>query len=185
MLSADEVRALSEEDRSFLVKQLSEFADAEASSSPTPADEHARRRFLLLLTLAPAVMIPWIGFLAVTLPRRYVTSRWGATWVGFDIALTASLSAVAFFAWRRYQAVVVAALVASTFLVIDAWFDVMTSSGRVNIAVSVATATLVELPMAVFLFSMAYRLSPSTFRRVRIGEPQGGPAEHERPGQHR
>lgn len=175
MLSAEEIRALPDEDRAFLVKQLGELADAENSTSPTRIDEDARRRFLLLLIFASGVMIPWIVFLSVTLPRHYVTSRWGATWVGFDIAVTASLGSVAVFAWRRYQAVIVAALVASTLLATDAWFDIMTSSGRTNVVVSVATAVVVELPMAVLLFLVAYRLLHVAFQQARAVAREPGP----------
>jgi hypothetical protein len=125
------------------------------------------------MTVASVVLMPWIVFLAITLPPKYVTSRWGATWVGFDVALLSSLAATAWFAWRRYQALVVSALVASTLLVTDAWFDIMTSSSRTDLAISIATAVLVELPLAVLLFSVAYRLLQLAFRRARtvVGVP--------------
>ena len=54
-----------------------------------------------MLTVASAVLIPWIVLLALTLPRHYVAGHWRLTWVGFDIILLASLAATAWFAWRR------------------------------------------------------------------------------------
>jgi hypothetical protein len=113
------------------------------------------------------VLIPWIVFLGITLPPRYITTRWGATWVGFDVGLIVGLGATAWLAWRRYQAVVVAALMTGTLLVTDAWFDIMTSSSRIDLVVSVASALLVELPLAALLFLVGYRLLGVALRRAQ------------------
>ncbi len=167
MLSEDEIRALPAEERASLVKQLNELADAESTTMPSREDEEARHRFLFVMTLASVVLIPWIVFLAITLPPSYVTSRWGLTWVGFDIGLMASLAATAWLAWRRYHALIVAALVAATLLSTDAWFDIMTSSSHADLGISIASAVLVELPLAILLFAVAYRLLQVAAQRAR------------------
>ena len=38
--------------------------------------------------MASAVLlIPWIAYLGLSLPHRYVAHNWDATWVGFDVLL--------------------------------------------------------------------------------------------------
>jgi len=175
VLSDEAPRSLPAEERARVAKQLDEFTAAESSTSPSPQAEHARHRFLILMTASSAVMIPWIVLLAVTLPRRYVASHWGATWVGFDAALLSGLAATAWFAWRRGQAVVVAAIITSTLLVTDAWFDVMSAASLTDRAMSIASAVVVELPMAMVLFFVACRLLRVDGLRARSLAGETGP----------
>ena len=75
-------------------------------------------------------MVPWIVYLALTLPESYRAGNWAAVWVGFDVALVLVLLSTALAAWRRRQLMVPLLLVAATLLLCDAWFDVATSYGR-------------------------------------------------------
>jgi hypothetical protein len=104
---------------------------------------------------------------ALTLPHRYLAGHWRVTWVGFDIILLGCLAVTAWLAWRRRQAVVIAAFITATLLVCDAWFDVTTSSGRADTIVAIASALLLELPLAALLFAVAYHLLHLTVRRAQ------------------
>jgi len=76
--------------------------------------------------LFAVLLLPWIGYLAATLPyTARVHDR--TAWVGFDIALMIMLALTAFLAWRGIAKVLLAATATATMLVVDAWFDVMTS----------------------------------------------------------
>ena len=43
-------------------------------------------------------LIPWIVFLALTLPPQYDATHWQLLWVGYDVA---EVSVLAFAAWGR------------------------------------------------------------------------------------
>jgi hypothetical protein len=103
--------------------------------------------------LAGAVLlVPWIGYLSVSLPRRYVAHNWDRTWVGFDVLLLVMLLVTAVLGLRRRPLVVVTGFATGLLLVCDAWFDVMTADGD-DIALSLATAIVVELPLAALLMA--------------------------------
>jgi hypothetical protein len=114
----------------------------------------------------------WTIFLALTLPGVHAARHWDIAWVGFDAGLIVALGVTAWAAWFRRQVIVVAALVAATLLVCDAWFDVTTSWGSGDQALTLVTALLAELPLAGVLFWLARRIMMRTFAacRARLGE---------------
>jgi hypothetical protein len=120
--------------------------------------ERLRRIFVAAVTTASLVLIPWIGYLAASLPDRHVAGQWKAAWVGFDIVLVAFLAGTAWCAWRRRQLLVPAAIITATLLICDAWFDVLLDWGSRDMWWSVATAVLGELPLAALLLWVAIRL---------------------------
>jgi hypothetical protein len=122
------------------------------------APERLRRIFLVAVTTASLVLIPWIGYLAVSLPDRHVAGQWKAAWVGFDIVLVGFLAGTAWCAWQRRQLLVPAAIVTATLLICDAWFDVLLDWGTPDMWWSLATAALGELPLAALLLWVALRL---------------------------
>jgi hypothetical protein len=164
MITDAELRELTDGQRAELIRRLvaldmARGAAWEERPSPLPpAAVHARHRFLLIITLACAALIPWIAMLAWTLPPDYVVANWAATWVGLDTALLACLASTAWLAYRSRQMVIVMALVTGTLLLCDAWFDVLTASSRTDVILSVGSALLVEIPLAVLLFGSALRL---------------------------
>jgi len=115
------------------------------------------RRLVLPLTVGAAGFLAWIVTLAVRLPERYVAGHWNVAWVGFDVILLASLVTTAWAAARRQHVAPAAALVTAVLLLCDAWFDVTTASGAVDVAVSVVSALTVELPVAGVLLWAARR----------------------------
>ncbi|MCW2610870.1 MAG: hypothetical protein QOC93_2847 [Actinomycetota bacterium] len=91
--------------------------------------------------------LPWIVFLAFTLPHRATAHHYRLAWVGFDVVLMLALLSTAFLAWRGRRLVIVPAVVTATLLLVDAWFDVLTSGGK-QLLFSGALAVFVELPLA-------------------------------------
>lgn len=161
MYSDDELRALTAGERNELARRLAVLQGA-------PIERTERRRlFTRLLLVVTLFLIPWTIVLALTLPRHYEAVHWGAVWVGFDIVLTASLAVTAWAAWRRRQLVIVAALVTATLLLTDVWFDVLTAAPRNDLLVSIATAVFGNIPLAVLLVVVAYRLIMATAHNAR------------------
>ena len=115
-------------------------------------------------------MIPWIIYLAFTLPANYVAHNWPATWIGFDCVLIAFMAATAVLGWLRDQLVVLPAFTTGVLLICDAWFDILTASPR-GIWVSVLTAALGNLPLAVIMITGAVRILRLTATRLWFLDP--------------
>ena len=115
------------------------------------------RLIAVAVGLAALFMIPWTVFLGYTLPRRYDARHWSLLWIGFDVILCVVLISFAWLTWKRRQLMLVTAIIAGTLLFCDAWFDVITSWGNRDHWVTVITALFAELPLAAFMFWLAYR----------------------------
>jgi hypothetical protein len=132
-----------------------------------------RGRWLVPPWIAPAfilcalLLLPWAGFLIVTLPRNYTANHWRVAWGGFDIGLGAAMVATAIAVVRRSPFAEVAAAVCGTLLVCDAWFDVLTSRTTGELVQAGLEASLVELPLAALCFWMATNLA----RAVEVARP--------------
>ncbi|OBG66729.1 MULTISPECIES: hypothetical protein [unclassified Mycobacterium] len=129
-----------------------------------------RRIRLSLMVGGSAVMIPWVGYLSTTLPENYVVHDWPLTWVGFDILLMTFMVATAVLGFLRRQVLIPAAFTTGVLLMCDAWFDLMTA-GPNDLWLSVATAVLVELPLAAFMVVSALRLMRLTMERFWLLDP--------------
>jgi len=141
------------------------------------AARYERRRTLVLaLILVCCVgLAAWIGLLAVTLPHYYRAGGWRGAWVGFDIALLAVFAATGWAAWRRRQVLIICLVVLSTLLCCDAWFDVVLDAHTRGFEVSLLSALVVELPLAVLAAIGARRLLRLTIGLVRRREGYPGP----------
>jgi hypothetical protein len=93
------------------------------------------------------ILLPWIVYLAYSLPTRQVSSDYDVAWAGFDVMLLVALASTGYFALRRSRYLATAATAAATLLVVDAWFDVVTTLPGQRLE-PVALAVLVELPLA-------------------------------------
>ncbi|MEU2622095.1 hypothetical protein ABZ642_28885 [Streptomyces sp. NPDC007157] len=116
------------------------------------------RRAIGQFALCVFVLVPWTVYLAVSLPHRFEARYWPMVWVGFDIMLLVSLVGAGAAVWLRRQALIPMSFVAATLLVCDAWFDVSLNLGRGDVWESVASAVLVELPLACLLVLRARRV---------------------------
>jgi hypothetical protein len=126
-----------------------------------------RRRFGLLFTTACCLgLAAWIGILIMNLPVRYTSSDWRAVWVGLDIAELAGFAATAWAAWHQRQVIIFFMIITGTLLVCDAWFDLALDYGSPGFAMSLASALVVELPLALLLFTSARRLVRVTIQTM-------------------
>src|SRR2546430_4325973 len=78
--------------------------------------------------------VPWVIFLAITLPRHATFAHYRGVWVGFDTGLVVVLALTGYMAWRGRPNVALAPMAAATLLCGDAWFDVMTTPRRRRVA---------------------------------------------------
>ena len=117
--------------------------------------------------LCSVALIPWIVYLALSLPSRQVSSHYDVAWVGFDVFELIALGATGFFALRRSRYLAVSSASAATLLVVDAWFDILTSPGRQVIA-SIVLAAVVELPLAGMCAWLSYQTEHLAQRRFSV-----------------
>jgi hypothetical protein len=99
------------------------------------------------LTLT-VLLIPWIIYLGFAPPAQLGAEGWRAAWVGFDIMEAVALAATAWLAYRRSTWIDMAATATAVLLIVDAWFDIMTSEGGWSLTRAVVAALTLELPLA-------------------------------------
>jgi hypothetical protein len=122
-----------------------------------------------LFGLAALLLVPWVIVLVYLLPSAHRAQHWDIAWSGFDVVLALLLSAVAVAAWRGSLWFEGVATAAATLLFVDAWFDVLTSSTRVELFVAIAEAVFVELPLAL----LCLLLARDAERRLRARQAVG------------
>ncbi len=118
----------------------------------------SRRLGVLVSIAACTVLVVWIIVLVLTLDRSFHAQHWKGAWVGFDLILLLAFAVTGWAFWRGRQIVIACLLVTGTLLCCDAWFDVVLDLGNSDVWLSVASAVLVELPMAFLMFNAARRL---------------------------
>lgn len=137
-----------------------------------PPSELARLRRVRLVLIVGAIagLIPWIVYLAIALPDKYIAHNWPATWVGFDVLILIFMAVTAVLGLLRRQLLVLTAFTTGILLVCDAWFDVMTAAPE-DRWLSVLTAVLGELPLAAILVTGALRILRLTASRLYVLDP--------------
>jgi uncharacterized membrane protein len=141
--------------------------DRERADRAGPVAPKTNRIAVIYLVLA-LLLLPWMVLLAVELPDRQLSENYRLTWVGFDLMLMMVLSRTAWLAWRRSPYLVIVASVAAALLIVDAWFDVTTASSNEQRLLAIATALLVELPLAAFSIRLAWRAQ----RKIAASDPR-------------
>lgn len=111
------------------------------------------------------ILLPWTIYLAGSLPARQTSANYDAAWVGFDVLLMLSLASTAYFALRRSRYLATAASAAAALLVVDAWFDVLTTAAGQRIE-SIGLAALVELPLAAVCLWLSWHTLQLEERRI-------------------
>ena len=117
-----------------------------------------RKIGLLFSIIACTVLVGWIIVLVLTLTRDYTATHWRLAWVGFDVVLLAAFAATGWAFWRGRQIVIAFLLITATLLCCDAWFDVILDLGSSGVWVSIASAIIVEIPLALLMFNASRRL---------------------------
>jgi hypothetical protein len=168
VLTDAQIAAMTAQERRDLIRRLSRPVD-----EIVPSRRWLRRTqeaSVGLMVAGAVVLVPWIGYLAVSLPRAYVARNWDRTWVGFDVLLLVLILATAVLGWLRRQVLVLTAFATGVLLLADAWFDVMTADAG-DVGVSLLTALLVELPLAGLLIAGSLRVVRLTAERLWALEP--------------
>jgi hypothetical protein len=168
----DELRRMSPKERAKLRQVL---AVLDMPQLAAPGHLRRRRLFLLGTIVCCVALAAWIGVLAVTLPRYYRAGGWRGAWVGFDLAELAAFAATAWAAWRGRQVLIMCLIVLATLLLCDAWFDVTLDVRTSGFLVSLLSALLIEIPLAVIAILAARRLLRLTIARIRSREGLAGP----------
>jgi hypothetical protein len=103
------------------------------------------------------VLIPW-DVLMFSVPQVVnVPKHWVLVWGGFDCFLILGFGVTAFRLMTRSPKGAVTAAMTGTMLLIDAWFDVLTTR-RGGLMVSILMAVFAEIPCAVICFYVSRRI---------------------------
>ena len=155
MLSDDEIRAMTFEQRRDLMRRL----ERPPTISPRLVSRlgTVRRVRIILMAVCTLALVPWIIYLAFALPPVYEAHNWRFAWVGFDVMLLAFMAVTAWCAWQRRQLVILASFRTGMLLVCEAWFDVTTVAPEDRIW-SILAAAFIELPLAFILTYGSLRL---------------------------
>ncbi len=165
MLTDEQIEALTSQQRRDLIQRLQRPLDVH------PKLRRVRRVRLWMMILGTALMIPWIAYLAWTLPEGYRVSNWTGTWVGFDLILLSLMITTLVLGLKRRLLVVVSAFSTGVVLICDAWFDVMTSASDDRMQ-AVVSALLLELPVAYILIIGVFRILKLSATRQWLLEPE-------------
>src|SRR5690348_16076212 len=142
-------------------------------SDRTPPQRPVPRWTGLFFWLLGLGTVPWVCYLAATLPRRQPTLHYDVAWVGFDVALVAMLLVTGWLAYRGSDLVELPAAITAALLFMDAWFDVLTSATRGQLLVAVVLACGAEIPGGLACLILAghaerVRRRRQTFLRRRL-----------------
>ncbi|GBE64735.1 hypothetical protein MFM001_11970 [Mycobacterium sp. MFM001] len=153
ILSEADIAALSDAERRDLISRLQRpIAEVYPRSL-----ERVRRIRVGLMATGSVLLIPWIVYLAFTLPDIYMAHNWTATWVGFDSLLVIFMAATAILGFLRRQVLILTAFTTGVLLICDAWFDIMTA-GPNDMWLALVTALFGALPLATLLIAGALRI---------------------------
>ena len=154
-------------DSDDVVTKLDELVDPAPEAENAVLTDEARvvRWTGPLFAVFSVILLPWTIYLALSLPGRQVSGHFDAAWAGFDVMLLAVLASTGYFALRRSRYLATAATATAALLVVDAWFDVMTSPPS-QLPESVLLAVAVELPLATVCAWLSYHTEQLAERRI-------------------
>jgi hypothetical protein len=135
----------------------SETAALPPAPALSPSWRWSANRIAVIYLVLALLLLPWMVILAIKLPDRQINLNYRLAWVGFDLMLMITLSRTAWLAWRRSPYLVIVASMTATLLIVDAWFDITTAGSERERYLAIATAVLIELPLAVFSMRLARR----------------------------
>lgn len=119
-----------------------------------------------VLAAAGLALLPWIAYLASRMPSGAHVTNWSAAWIGLDAMLAVCLVGTGLLALRRDPRLALPAAATAALLIMDAWFDVLTSAPGGERAFAAALAGGVELPVAVACAVLAFRAFPKPAART-------------------
>jgi phosphoribosylamine---glycine ligase len=145
--------------RRSAVARRSAATGGSAVARGSAASSRSRLSVLIALGLAAggAGLLPWMAYLAVSLPASPVAWHWPAAWVGLDAMEAAGLGSTGVLMLRRNPRYCLTAIATAALLTVDAWFDVTTSPPGSGEMISLLMAVLAELPAAVLCAWLGWR----------------------------
>ncbi len=170
MVDEEELRRMSPQERLELRQALAALDDQDARASK--AVDRRRKIIVAAIVICSLALAAWIGVLASTLPRYYRAGDWRGAWVGFDLAELAAFAVTGWAAWRRRQILIICLVVLATLLCCDAWFDVVLDARTKGFELSLLSALVIELPLALLAILGARRLLRMT-NAVMLQVPRG------------
>lgn len=129
-----------------------------------------------LFLLLAALTVPWLVYLGATLPHRVLARHYDLAWVGFDVFLALTLLRTGWLAARGRDHVELPAVATATLLIVDAWFDVLTSPTRTSALFALGSAVFVELPLAALCIWIVYHAEQVRSQRLSFLRLGGAPA---------
>ena len=153
MLTDQQIEALSSDERRDLITRLAR--PLHEIDDPSGL----RRRRTLRITVAGAaalMLVPWVLYLAFSLPTVHKVRNWDVMWVGFDVVELILLALTFWLSYRRRLVALLVGFATGVVLLCDAWFDIMTSAPG-DLWQSLVAAAVIEIPLAVLLMSGAFR----------------------------
>ena len=111
------------------------------------------------------IMVPWTIYIGFSLPARQLSPNYDLAWAGFDVLLLSLLAITGYFALRRSRYLAPAASATAALLVVDAWFDCMTTPAPERWQ-SIVLCALIELPLAGVCLWLSYHTLQIAERRV-------------------
>ena len=118
----------------------------------------------VLFALTAIALIPWLIHLSYTLPLTHFDKGWNKAWTGLDIAEFAAIGLTALFALLRSFWIIITSTASGTLLLLDAWFDTLTAGSGREHTISMLSALLLEIPLAILAFTVAYKVT----RRISL-----------------
>jgi hypothetical protein len=172
VINEADLREMSPAERRQLARSLA------AVDYPHPLLElhlsRGRKLGVLFSIICCTVLVGWIVVLLLTLHRHFTATHWRLAWVGFDIVLLAAFASTGWAFWRGRQILIAFLLITATLLCCDAWFDVLLDLGTSGEWLSIASAAVIELPIAFLMFNAARRLIrlSAVVALSRAGQPE-------------
>jgi hypothetical protein len=121
--------------------------------------------------LFSVAMLPWIAYIGLSLPSRQLSPNYDIAWAGFDVLLAVALGGTGYFALRRSRYLSAAAASTAALLVVDAWFDCMTTPTDSRWQ-SFVFCFCVELPLATVCMWLSYHTEQVAAHRIRLLQRQ-------------
>ncbi len=105
------------------------------------------------LAIGAVAVVPLVVLAALGAPSSHAAHHLGLMWTGLDVFELLGMALTGWCLWRRLPNLAAAAALTGTLMLCDAWYDVVTTTGRAE-GTSLALACL-EIPLAVLSFAVA------------------------------
>jgi hypothetical protein len=104
------------------------------------------------------ILIPWTIYLSYSLPIHHLSNHWDISWVGLDAGIVVLLAISGILAYKKSRFIALSATATASFLLVDAWFDVLSERRSYQVFESLVLAIFIEIPLAIICFTVAYRV---------------------------